>query len=279
MRKIEEINGISGVAPGGVSTLNMPLNRRYHALKVFPTGTIDEGGGPTVTTDPTKLIAQIRLIVNGVVIRELTPLEFLRIAGANFDGEQETTNVPIYFSEPKRASVMGEEGSSWDMTSAPDNPILTFVLEITWLSGITNPVTKVLASYDHGRNLVNGKSFQQIVKQKGLTFNAPAGDYDITSLSIRHPIQRLHFQPSAGTVSRVEVVRDDEKVLDAQKVHYDEFLDDYDIDSPFALSVAFDHEQQISSALKANQSLRVRVQCSDANNLRVITESISTRFE
>jgi hypothetical protein len=273
MRRISYINGISGVAAGGVATLNMNLNRRYHALKLFTSVTETVAGNTTPSTAPADVIEYVKLIVNGVVIRDLTPTQYIKLAQTNFGGTAVTNHIPIFFSDPTRASVIGEEATSWDM--AGQN---SFVIEIKFKAGTTNPNVTTQASYDFARNLADGKPFLSIVKQHAVTVNAPQGEYDIVNLPIALPIQRIHVEPSTGTVTSLEVKADGEEVFDASKVENDALHADYGIDSPFGFSVIFDYEQQITSPLKVQRELNVKPTFSAANNATLLLERISRGY-
>ena len=273
MRRISYINGISGVTPGGVATLKMPLARRFHGLKLFTSVTETVAGNSTASEDPEDVIDYVKLIVNGVVIRDLTPAQFIKIAQANFGGAAVSNHIPIFFSDPTRATVIGEEATSWDMFGQN-----MFVIEIKLKAGTTAPRVEVLASYDFGRNLADGKPFLNIVKQHAITVNAPQGEYDIVNLPTQLPIQRIHIEPSTGNVTLVEVKADAEDVFEATKAQNDAIHVDYGIDSPFGFSVIFDYEQQITSPLKVTRELNVRPTFSAANNATLLLERISRGY-
>ncbi|MGH7959289.1 MAG: hypothetical protein ACREH8_20090, partial [Opitutaceae bacterium] len=78
MRIQNYINGIEGVTAGGTSTVNVPINRRYHWLKAFVSG-----NNGSATTNPVDLLDYVRLIVNGVVMRDLSPAHIINIAKLN----------------------------------------------------------------------------------------------------------------------------------------------------------------------------------------------------
>ena len=273
MRRINFINGISGVAPGGVATLNMPLERRYHGVKLFASVT-DDGSG-SASTDPVDIIDYIKLIVNGVVIRDLTPLQIRKIAQANFGGTAATDHVQLFFSDPTRATVIGEESTAWDMFGQN-----TFVIEMKLKAGTTNPSVTTQASFDFNRNEDpgTGKPFLNIVKQHGLTYNAPAGDFDIVNLPIALPIQRIHIEPGTGTVSQCEVSSDGETVFEATKAQNDALHLDYGIDSPFGFSVIFDYEQQVTSPLKVLRQMNLKPTFSASNNTVIVLERLAQGY-
>lgn len=273
MRRINFINGISGVAPGGVATLNMPLNRRYHGVKLF--ASVTDNGSGSASTDPVEIIDYVKLIVNGIVIRDLTPMQIRKIAQANSGGNAATDHIQLFFSEPARATVLGEESTSWDMFGQD-----TFVIELKLKAGTTNPSVTTQASFDFDRNIDpgTGKSFLNIVKQHALTYNAPAGALDIVNLPITLPFQRIHIEPSTGTVSECEVSADGETVFEATKEQNDALHLDYGIDSPFGFSVIFDHEQQVTSPLKVRRQLNLKPTFSAANNAVILLERKSRGY-
>ena len=269
MRIKNYINGVEGVVAGGTATVNVPINRRYHAIKAFVSATV--GGSPS--TDPTAILDYVRQIVNGVVIRDLTPAQYLAIADLNGQtvGAGE---LPFWYSEPWRASVIGEESTSWDMFGQTK-----FTLEFKFKTTAVSPSLVVEGSYDFGRNISDGKPFLAIVKQLSQTYNAPSGKYDVTTLPIRFPIQRILCQASTGTIDDVEVYRDNEKVHEGTDDQNARFLADYGMDgTAFTYPIAFDYEQQISSPLIVDKDLNVRVNSSASNTLTVITEHRANGF-
>lgn len=262
MRIQNYINGIEGVTAGGTSTVNVPINRRYHWLKAFVAG-----NNGAATTNPVDLLDYVRLIVNGVVMRDLSPAHIIGIAKLN-GITPAAGELPLYFSEPWRASVVGEEATSWDLFGQSK-----CTLEMKWKAGLTALTCAVLASFDYGRNAADGKPFHAIVKQLAFTYNAPAGNYDVNTLPKSFPIQRVLFSASAGTISQVEVTRDNEKVVELSSAQNLAVLKDYRLDgSFFSFPLVFDAEQQISSALIVNKELNIRVTSSAANSLTAIVE-------
>lgn len=263
MRYRGYINGIEGVVAGGTANVNMPINRRWHGWKAFVSATV----GGNASTDPTAILEYVRQIVNGVIIRDLTPAEMLAIWGLNGQtvGAGE---LPSAYSEPWRASVIGEESTSWDMFGQTK-----FTLEFKFKNTAINPSLAIQGSWDFGRNVSDGKPFLAIVKQLRQTYNAPAGKYDVTTLPIRFPIQRILLAASTGNVTDVEVYRDGEKVHEGTSAENARWLADYSLDaSKFSYPLVFDYEQQISSPLLVDKELNVRATSSAANALSVVVE-------
>lgn len=275
MRIHNYINGIEGVATGGVAVANVPVNRRYFDFRMFVTGNL-AGGGASQTAE--QLITNVRVYVNSVVIIDLTAAELRKIAllnGLTLTDEQ----IPIFAAEPWRATVTGEESISWDLFGQQKCTI-----ELTFASGTENLTFKMNASFDYGRNVsVNDKGETQpllaIVKKTANTYNAGSGQFDITTLPQRWPIQRIELQASAGTISFLECYRDDEKVHEATVAENNAILTNQAMDgSQFSYVLAFDSDQQVSSALQVNKTLLVRPTFSAANQCRVITEHRSNGY-
>lgn len=279
MRQLEYINGISGVTQGGTATLNLPLNRRYHGLKLFPTAMIEgdpvgaAGVFDTPTDDPLVIIRSVKLLVNGTAQIDLPVADMIRLAQIDAGGVAVDDHVPIFFSNPAIATVLGEELTSWDMFGQR-----TFALQVEFRENIRNPLLETLASFDYFRNRVGNQNVLNIVRRLAYTFSAPAGSHDIVALPKRDPILRIHIAPSVGTISRAEVVADNLKVFEAKKAQNDAYLKDYGIISPYAYSVIFNHEQQLTSPLKVARDLNLRATFSDANSSTFIIETVSNGY-
>lgn len=262
MRNVNYINGVEGVVTGGTATVNIPVDRRYHALKIFVTAT----GIATAEL----IVSKVRLNVNGTYIRDLTPAQIHAISTLN-GLTNDVLCLDLFLSEPWRASVAGEESTSWDMFGQTK-----FTAEISFISALTGLTCQVQASYDYGRNTDAGKPFLAIVRQLSQTYNAPAGSYDIVTIPVTFPIQRIHLQPAAGVVSSVEVYRGSEKIHEGTVAQNTRFLADYGmVGAAFAFPIVFDFDQQISSPLVVqNQGdLLVRPVVGTAGSFNVLTEA------
>lgn len=261
MRNITYINGVEGVASASTATVNIPIDRRYHALKLFVGAT-----GATLATD---IVDKVRLFVNGVVMRDLTPAQIIGIATLN-GLTPATGEIPIYFSEPWRATVLGEESTSWDLFGQSK-----CTLEVVFKT-VTAPTLQVQAAYDYARNKDGEKFFLAIIKQLNQGYNAPSGTFDIVTIPTSFPIQRLELQMASNTINSVEVYRGSEKIHEGTAAQNARFLADYGlVASAFTFPIVFDYEQQISSPLiVANQGdLLVRPTTSGAALLTVTIES------
>jgi len=268
MRNIGYINGVEGVVSEGTASVNVPKDRRYHALKLFVTA----GGG---VTNAALIVDRVRLYVDSVLQRDLSATQIINIALLN-GITAATGEIPIYFSEPWRASVTAEEITSWDLFGG----VQKMTLEIVFLA-VTTPACQVLAAYDYGRNTqtVNGVTTPvlAIIKQLNQTIVAPSGMFDIVTVPTKYPIQRIECQMSANDISSVEVFNGSQKIREGTKAQNARYLADYGLNAAaFTFPLVFDYEQQISSALDnvANQGdLNIRPTTTGAGNLTLLIES------
>ncbi len=178
----------------------------------------------------------------------MSPAQILGIATLN-GLTPATGEIPIYFSEPWRASVLGEEATSWDLFGQTK-----CTLEVVFKT-VTAPAMQVQASYDYGRNKDGDKFFLSIVKQMNQGYNAPTGQFDIVTIPTQFPIQRLLLQMASNSISSLEVYRASEKIHEGTTAQNTRWLADYGlVGGAFTFPVVFDYEQQISSPLLvANQ--------------------------
>jgi hypothetical protein len=212
MRVVNYVPGMQGISSGGIGTLNLPVNRRYHSLRVLLTN------GSAVLTDATLQASLIELIVNGVVMRSGTPKTFIDLAKL-YGYTPATGEVPLFFSEPWRNESPGAmEVTSWDMWGQS-----SFVLRVTFLSpGGGVGVQSVLADFDGKRNTrnVNGQEvpFLQIVKITDQNTTCASGLNDLTNIPTAWPILRLMASVSANAVNKVELFGDgNAKIHEATK--------------------------------------------------------------
>ena len=73
-RLVNYVPGIQGVSSGGIATVNIPVDRRYHSLRILTTNAAG------TLTDPTTIVSLVELVVNGIVIRTGAPATFINIA-------------------------------------------------------------------------------------------------------------------------------------------------------------------------------------------------------
>jgi hypothetical protein len=266
------INGIEGVIAGGAATARFPVTRRYHNALVFVNN--------TAAATAEAIVDTIQITVNQVLIRDLTSKEFRGIS--KFNGIALDDNViPVYFSEPWRRSVTGEESFSWDLVGQSE-----MVMKINFASPNVGLTCKILAEFDFERNTslnpATGETFffLNIMRQTGTTYNPGVGQFDITTLPILNPIHRLHITPAAGTISKIEVYKDDIKWVEGDTAQYNERLKEAKfVPATFGLSVVFDIDQQASSFILVQRTLLVRPTFSASGAARVIMESAANGYK
>ncbi len=280
MRITNFLTGIQGVGAGNVATLDIPVARRYHALKIFVSGTFNSAA----STNPVELITSARLLVNGTLIRDLLPADIINIAALNnITAQASNGELPFYFSEPWRASVIGEEVTSWDLALQKKCTLeITFnSVSVTGSYPITNLAVAAVATFDYGRNVdQNGNPLNNIVKQLRYSLASLVGATDIGTLPTQFPIQRVHFRVSSGSISSIIVTNNGAKVMEGLTAQLTALYKDYKvIQSAYAISAIFDYTQQISDALlPQNNNVNFQPVCSAAGTITAVAELRSPGF-
>lgn len=273
MRLRTHLYGINGVASGGTGTLTIPTTSRHHRFLLHVTAS-----GVTAATD---IVDYVRLTVNGILLVNLTAEQLIAIA--KFNGKTPATgDIPLYFTEPWRKTVPGEESVGLDLSGQS-----SAVLEVVFKS-VTSPAITITDVYDNGHSVItsaDGKTqviSYAVIKKLKTSFTATSGINDITIIPITLPIQRLHLIAGTGTITNLEIVADGVKVYDQSKAENDAILADFGLDGTAfgagAYSFAADYEQQITSPLVPAQNLVVRPTCSAANSMTIIGEYRANGF-
>lgn len=246
------IPGIQGVASGGLGTLNIPTDRRYHSMRILTTNAAG------TLTDATTIVSLVELVVNGVVIRSGAPKTFIDIA-KTYRYTPATGEIPIFFTEFWRnESPRAAEATSWDMFGQS-----VFTLRLTFLSpGGGVGIQSVLADFDLKRNLRRNEQtgayepFLAIVKQTDVSVVAGSGVNDVTILPTSWPLQRVFIDISANAISKLELYADNNvKVIEATKAENQIMLNANDITATFfEYPVIFDYDARIDSNLRTSTS-------------------------
>jgi hypothetical protein len=263
MRINDRITGFNGVAPSGVATVELPTGRRYHALYLYYKGTAAQA---TIEAD----ITFIRLFVNGVQIRDINVAELNKINIANGKpfilGE-----IPIFFSEPWRATVMGEEATSWDTFGQS-----SFTVQVGIGAGAVSPTIAGYASFDYQRNDgQNGRTGANIIKWIRTTIVAAgAGAIDVKTLP-KGIIQRLSVFGPTSAPTAIQVTLNSRVQMDLSLTEVTNLLAKYWITAQALQFPAwFDHTQQITDALAVAPAddYNVKVTAGAAQNYSVVSE-------
>lgn len=262
-RLINYIPGIQGVASGGIGTVNVPVNRRYHSLRILTTNAAG------TLTDATTIVSLVELVVNGIVVRSGAPATFINIA-KTYRYTPATGEIPIFFTEFWRnESPRAAEATSWDMFGQQ-----TFVVRLTFLSpGGGVGIQSILADFDGKRNVRRNEKgelepFLAIVKQTDISIVCASGTNDITTIPTSWPIQRLFLDVSANAITSVQFYADNNvKVLESTKAENAIVLNANDITATFfEYPIIFDYDDRIDSNLRTS-SLDLRVVTSGALTL------------
>ena len=197
--------------------------------------TFSIGPGTAGPMPPSKLITSMRLLVNGIVVRDINPSQVLAIITACGYFPQYGT-LPIWFTDPTRNFLRDNELTSWDL--AGQN---TFQIQFGVSATVTTPGVTGWIEFDFQRNarsiksakqlatanssLANGQTpyklgdmvpFLQPVAQHSFGIPISAGRFDVTTLPWNNPIARLWLSGSTpGALYQVEVLADGVMVFQA----------------------------------------------------------------
>jgi hypothetical protein len=254
-RLLNYVPGIQGVASSGTGTVNAPVDRRYHSLRILTTNAAG------ALTDPTTIVSLVELVVNGVVMRTGLPATFINIA-KTYRYTPGTGEIPIFFTEFWRNETpRAAEATSWDLFGQS-----TFVIRLTFLApGGGVGVQSILADFDGKRNVRRNAQgqmvpFLAIVKQFDNAIVGASGTNDIMTIPTNFPLQRIYLDVSANAISSVQVFADNNvKVWEATKTENQYLLNANDITATFfEYPLVFDYDARIDSNLKTS-NLQVRV--------------------
>ncbi len=299
-RFINFISGINGVASGGQATLNLPVNQRYHRIILQCTS------GAGVADAVTDVIDTIKILVNGVSVRDISPANMIRLAVAN-GYIPKLGELPILFTEPFGANVNEPPDiTSWDMAGQA-----SFTIQIG-LKAVTTPGITGIYEFDFLRNLrPDAKGgltipYLQSVSQHQQSQPLVEGRNDITTIPFDFPIRRLWFAGSTpGDISQIELYQDGNKILEAttpqlvaayrqygfkfSQVDFMPFVNATGpadlgvsalVETPVYFDAAFlaDVDSRWWKAMSAGQSLNVRVTSDSAQTLTTVIETIPGSF-
>lgn len=222
--------------------------------------TFSIGAGTAGPMNPSTLITSLRLLVNGIVVRDINPSQVLAIMTASGYFPQYGT-LPIWFTEPPRNFLRDNELNSWDL--AGQN---TFQIQFGVSSTVTTPGVSGWIEFDFQRNARSIKSAKQLntanaqlpsgaaaykigdmvpflqpVAQHSFSIPITSGRFDVTTLPWNNPITRLWLSGSVqGQLYQVEVLADGVMVFQAtaQQLYEDAAEYGFQIGNDFYAPVA-----------------------------------------
>lgn len=221
---------------------------------------------------PELFFSSQKHLVNGIVMRDISAARTLRIARANgyimADGE-----FPVFFTEPWRKIVDHDQATAWDLIGQSTYQILLGIAD-----GITAPDLQGTYEFDYLRNARrdskgNSVLFLRPIKQHTFTYNVPAGLFNVTSLPVDYPIQRMWLEEAGvGSITHVELYQDGNKVLEGTFDQVNQMLTQYGFDATaFDFNAVFDPDERLGKALKVN-NLVFRVYSAGAGALNITME-------
>lgn len=268
-RTINYVTGFQGVANSALATLNIPVNRRYHSMRIWCTVA-------GALSDPTTVISSLQLVVNGVTMLDATPQQLIDIA-KTFRVTPGTGELPIFFTQPWRNDTRTAEATSWDMFGQN-----TFVLRATFLNPGGGAVgATVTTDFDLERNVrVNRQTgrrepFLAILKQFNINVVAGAGVNDVVTLPKNFPIQRLLMEVSANAISSAVILADgNNKIFEATKAENQNILNANLITGTFfEYPIIFDYDSKLGSNLRV-QDLDLQLTLSGAATVTITVQQL-----
>lgn len=263
----QQIPGITGVSAGNQALVNIPTNARYHRLLFASTN-----NGVASTSKLTSL----KLLVNGVIMRDITPANTINIAKSN--GLTPSAGIlPIYFTPPWRNMLVANTANSWDMAGQA-----TFQVQIGIDATAVNPTLVGNWEIDYLRNTRQDSGggqvpFLQPISQHQFGIPGAIGRNDINYLPFDYPISRAWISSSAGNnITLLEVYQDGNKIIEGTPAVLNEMWAEYGFAlggaNPFETAAIFDVDQRWWSGLKAANSLIWRVTLAAADTINFVLE-------
>ena len=229
-RRKVNLPGFNAVGAGQTATVDLPTDRRYHAIFLRYKTNANQS---TIESD----ITEVRVKVDGKVQRRYSAAEINVINGLN--GYSFAAGfIPIFFSEPWRRNAGGEDVLAWGMSN-----IGTFQIEIDIASGATSPTLSGYAVVDNVQ-----QPLQNIIKVRKQTVGVSAtGIVTVSTLPKRDIYHRIHcFENTAADISDVEVTIDSLEVYKMDDAENSALLAtrDFTPDSD-VFHVVFDETQRV----------------------------------
>lgn len=271
MRILEPIAGIEGVASGADATVKIPNNRRLHMVRLFAQAT----DSVPATVYGADVIDTVYQYVGTRLIRQITGAELAFLAAFNgITLTPATDGLPIYYSDPKRASVMDEQLTAWDLWQAGE-----VTLKVRIKPNLTGVTLSAEMIHDGGfAQNAQGQRVRNIIKQEP-TFVSAASVYDLMGIDTQFPIQRIFLIPESGkSINSVKVyVNETQVVHETTAARNKAQLAEYGLVAPAPgngaiYPLVFDANGQLFDGLPPSKSLRINVTSSAAGQIKALVE-------
>lgn len=266
MRSLVSMSSFNAVAAGQTATLDLAARDVFHVLYIYYT----PGAQPTAAVQATMEadIGEIRIKVNGKVQRRYTAAQLIALNA--FYGHAFTAGyLPIFFSEPHRRSVQGEDMLGWGMAD-----VSTFQVEIDIAAGAVSPRLSAKALTERGERPLGG-----IKKVRSFVVPVSAvGIVNLTTLPKTDAYYALHCVST--DVVDVDVRVDAVEIFKATKADADLLYTHMGLSPQAGLfTVCFDATRRVADALPMRYTngrqvsdFRVDLNMGAANSFTLLTE-------
>lgn len=214
-RRQIELSDFNSIGAGQKATLSLPVGAlAYHQLRLnYGTTTV---GGPTRANMEAE-IESVRINLDGVTQREFTAAELFKINAYHGHAVRDGS-LPIFFSEPWRRTVQGEDVLAWRV-----GDISTFQVEVEIAAGASAPTLDARAIYDDIP--VKGSAMGPVVKWRRFNINNSAtGIRNFTDFPKQNPYYAIHC--FTGNINDVRVETDQRVWWDMKEAQMIDFLID-----------------------------------------------------
>lgn len=238
MRRIAELGSFQNVVAGSKATLDLPVDRRYHSLKIG----YKRSGAAATRAQMESSISLIRLLLDGVVQWELSAKQLF--ATHDIHGYPVTSGVlPLFFSEPWRRSPAGEDNLAW----AVQGEVRTFQVEIDIAGTAVSPALECYSEFDNVQAPL--APIRKFTRQQ-----VPVAATGLHTLDQIPGIGNLHalhcFEAAANDVKSIRAELEQQIVFEAPRYIADE-LNKAHGGAPVAgvFSLRFDRTERVSDML------------------------------
>lgn len=269
-RRYPKLGSFNGVGAGQTAILNVGTGPTYHNIKLRYKTNANQN---TIETD----VEEIRLLVNGKVVRRFSAAELNKINAFNGIAFRAGL-IPIYFSEPWRRNALGEDTLAWGTAN-----IDTLTIEVDIAAGATAPTLSARAELED-----TPRRLQNIMMWEKMTVPvASSGLITLNTLSKKpsEVYHRLHcLEDTAADISDVEITLDTLQVLKATDAeNQDDLAPRGFTPASDVFHIVFDKTQRVEDGLpmvkgdgSAVSNFNIDFTMAQANSFQIIAEKRGT---
>jgi len=255
--------------------------------------------GTASPVSPATFFSAFKQVVNGVIIRDISPTSILQIAIAN-GYYPALGELPLYYTDPADNINQLNEITSWDLFGQS-----TFSLQGTIPGTVSLPSLIGAQEFDNSRNLRPTSKglipFLQPIAQHEYTFNVVAGVNLINTIPFDYPIRRIWIKGSTPlSITQLEVDQDSNKVMEATYSEMRKMYEDYGFQfgkpnwanttttnafkaayqtpSYFDFAYISDPDRRLQKSLTCENSLVLRITSSVAQSVTIVMEYMPGQY-